>query len=141
MQDRLDGWLAVGVSQSGRTPEIVAVLESFGAAGAVTVAVTNDRDSALAHAADATLDTAAGVERAVPATKTVTALRARCGAAVGRRRLGGAAGRDRRRPGPGRDRPRPPARPDRRLPVLTLAAGGPAADDVAQFATALRNRL
>lgn len=72
VQDRLDGWLAVGVSQSGRTPEIVAVLESFGAAGAVTVAVTNDRDSPLAQAADATIDTAAGVEQAVPATKTVT---------------------------------------------------------------------
>ncbi|HWI74462.1 MAG TPA: SIS domain-containing protein, partial [Baekduia sp.] len=72
VQDRLDGWLAVGVSQSGRTPEIVSVLESFGAAGAVTVAVTNDRDSPLAHAAGATIDTAAGAEQAVPATKTVT---------------------------------------------------------------------
>jgi glucosamine--fructose-6-phosphate aminotransferase (isomerizing) len=72
VQDRLDGWLAVGVSQSGRTPEIVSVLESFGAAGATTVAITNDRDSPLAGAADATIDTAAGAEQAVPATKTVT---------------------------------------------------------------------
>ncbi|WCB92008.1 Glutamine--fructose-6-phosphate aminotransferase [isomerizing] [Baekduia alba] len=73
VQDRLDGWLAVGVSQSGRTPEIVSVLESFGAAGATTVAITNDRDSALARVAAATIDTAAGAEKAVPATKTVTA--------------------------------------------------------------------
>jgi len=73
VQDRLDGWLAVGVSQSGRTPEIVAVLERFGAAGAVTVAITNDRESALAGVAAATIDTAAGAELAVPATKTVTA--------------------------------------------------------------------
>src|SRR3954471_23921351 len=73
VQDRLDGWLAVGVSQSGKTPEIVSVLESFGAAGATTVAITNDRDSALAHVAAATIDTAAGAEKAVPATKTVTA--------------------------------------------------------------------
>ena len=72
VRDRLDGWLAVGVSQSGRTPEIVSVLESFGAAGATTVAITNDRDSALASAAHATIDTAAGAEKAVPATKTVT---------------------------------------------------------------------
>ncbi len=72
-QDRLDGWLAVGVSQSGRTPEIVSVLESFGASGARTVAITNDRDSALAGVADATIDTTAGIEQAVPATKTVTA--------------------------------------------------------------------
>lgn len=72
VQDRLDGWLAVGVSQSGKTPEIVTVLERYGAAGATTVAITNDRDSPLAGAAGATIDTAAGAERAVPATKTVT---------------------------------------------------------------------
>jgi glucosamine--fructose-6-phosphate aminotransferase (isomerizing) len=72
VRDRLDGWLAVGVSQSGKTPEIVSVLEHYRAAGAVTVAVTNDRESALAGAAHATIDTAAGAERAVPATKTVT---------------------------------------------------------------------
>ncbi|HET6510466.1 MAG TPA: SIS domain-containing protein [Baekduia sp.] len=72
VRDRLDGWLAVGVSQSGKTPEIVTVLERYGAAGATTVAITNDRDSPLAGAASATIDTAAGAERAVPATKTVT---------------------------------------------------------------------
>jgi glucosamine--fructose-6-phosphate aminotransferase (isomerizing) len=72
VEDRLDGWLAVGVSQSGKTPEIVSVLEAFGAAGATTVAITNDRDSPLAGAAAATIDTAAGAEQAVPATKTVT---------------------------------------------------------------------
>lgn len=72
VDDRLDGWLAVGVSQSGQTPEIVTVLERYGAAGATTVAITNDRDSPLAATAHATLDTAAGAERAVPATKTVT---------------------------------------------------------------------
>jgi glucosamine--fructose-6-phosphate aminotransferase (isomerizing) len=72
VEDRLDGWLAVGVSQSGKTPEIVTVLERYGAAGATTVAITNDRDSPLARAAGATIDTAAGAERAVPATKTVT---------------------------------------------------------------------
>ena len=33
VDDRLDGWLAVGVSQSGKTPEIVTVLERYGAAG------------------------------------------------------------------------------------------------------------
>jgi len=72
VDDRLDGWLAVGVSQSGKTPEIVTVLERYGAAGATTVAITNDRESPLAAVAKATIDTAAGAERAVPATKTVT---------------------------------------------------------------------
>lgn len=73
VDDRLDGWLAVGVSQSGKTPEIVTVLERYRAAGATTIAITNDRSSPLADVAAATIDTAAGAERAVPATKTVTA--------------------------------------------------------------------
>ncbi|WP_228430933.1 SIS domain-containing protein [Baekduia soli] len=69
----LEGWLAVGVSQSGRTPEIVTVLEQLGASGARTIAITNAADSPLADVAQATIDTAAGDELAVPATKTVTA--------------------------------------------------------------------
>ncbi len=36
------GQLAVAVSQSGRTPEIVSTLERLGAAGARTLAITND---------------------------------------------------------------------------------------------------
>jgi glutamine---fructose-6-phosphate transaminase (isomerizing) len=70
---RLSGWLALGISQSGRTPEIVTVLERYAAGGARTVAVTNDPESALAAAADVQIELAAGEERAVPATKTFTA--------------------------------------------------------------------
>ncbi len=73
VRGELDGWLAVGVSQSGRTPEIVTVLEALGAQGARTVAITNDESAPLAGAADATVATAAGTEAAVPATKTFTA--------------------------------------------------------------------
>jgi glucosamine--fructose-6-phosphate aminotransferase (isomerizing) len=73
VEPRLDGWLALGISQSGRTPEIVTVLERYGAAGAKTVALTNDPDSALAAAADVQIDLGAGDELAVPATKTFTA--------------------------------------------------------------------
>ena len=69
----LRGHLAIGVSQSGRTPEICDVLEAFGAAGARTVAVTNDAGSPLAATADTTIALEAGEERAVPATKTLTA--------------------------------------------------------------------
>ena len=72
-EPRLDGWLALGISQSGRTPEIVTVLERYGAAGARTVALTNDPGSALAAAADVQVELGAGEERAVPATKTFTA--------------------------------------------------------------------
>jgi glutamine---fructose-6-phosphate transaminase (isomerizing) len=69
----LDGWLAIGVSQSGRTPEVGTVLGAYGAAGARTVAVTNDPASPLASAAELTVELGAGDERAVPATKTLTA--------------------------------------------------------------------
>ncbi len=68
------GYLVIAVrSQSGRTPEIVRSLRMARAAGAHTVAVTNDPDSDLALAAELPLDLGAGTERAVPATKTVTA--------------------------------------------------------------------
>jgi glucosamine--fructose-6-phosphate aminotransferase (isomerizing) len=67
------GFLAVAVSQSGRTPEILTTLERMQAAGAAGLAITNDGASPLARAAQATLALGAGEERAVPATKTVTA--------------------------------------------------------------------
>jgi glucosamine--fructose-6-phosphate aminotransferase (isomerizing) len=73
VRPRVDGWLAVGISQSGRTPEIASVLESFGGAGARTVAVTNDPESPLARSASVHVSLDAGDERAVPATKTFTA--------------------------------------------------------------------
>lgn len=67
------GYLVVGVSQSGRTPEIASYLERAAAAGARTIAITNDASSPIADVADAVVDLEAGEERAVPATKTVTA--------------------------------------------------------------------
>jgi glucosamine--fructose-6-phosphate aminotransferase (isomerizing) len=73
VEDDLEGWLAVGVSQSGQTPEIATVLGAYGRAGARTVAVTNDAGSPLASLASATVALEAGAERAVPATKTLTA--------------------------------------------------------------------
>jgi glucosamine--fructose-6-phosphate aminotransferase (isomerizing) len=66
----LDGVLAVGVSQSGATEEIVRTLEWAGSCGARTIAVTNVAGSPLASGADLGLVTQAGEERAVPATKT-----------------------------------------------------------------------
>ena len=69
----LTNWLAIAVSQSGRTPEIVTMTEKMRAAGARAIAVTNASESPLAAAADVTIDLAAGEEKAVPATKTFTA--------------------------------------------------------------------
>jgi glucosamine--fructose-6-phosphate aminotransferase (isomerizing) len=68
----LDGVLAVALSQSGRTEEIVETLSWAADCGASTVAITNDGDSPLAAAARLALVTQAGPERAVPATKSYT---------------------------------------------------------------------
>jgi glucosamine--fructose-6-phosphate aminotransferase (isomerizing) len=73
VQPCVEGWLAIGVSQSGRTPEIASVLERFREAGARAVAVTNEPDSPLARMASVHISLGAGEERAVPATKTFTA--------------------------------------------------------------------
>lgn len=68
----LSGVLAVALSQSGRTEEIVSTMTWAGDCGAQTVAITNAPGSPLADAADVALITEAGFERAVPATKTFT---------------------------------------------------------------------
>lgn len=65
--------LVVGLSQSGFTPEITDTVAALRQAGARTIAVTNDDQSPLADTAELTLPLCAGIERAVPATKTVTA--------------------------------------------------------------------
>jgi glutamine---fructose-6-phosphate transaminase (isomerizing) len=62
----------VAVSQSGRSPDVVAVVEQARAAGRPTLAVTNDPDSPLASAAEHLVDLGAGPERSVAATKTYT---------------------------------------------------------------------
>jgi glucosamine--fructose-6-phosphate aminotransferase (isomerizing) len=69
----LAGALVLGVSQSGRSPDIVAVVEAGRRDGALTVAITNEPDSPLARAAEHVLALGAGPERAVAATKTYTA--------------------------------------------------------------------
>src|SRR4051794_33112467 len=68
----LSGVLAVAISQSGRTEEIVETLDWAAGCGARTVAVTNGEGSPLAEAAELALVTRAGDELAVPATKTYT---------------------------------------------------------------------
>ena len=62
----------VAVSQSGRSPDVVAVVEQARAAGRPTLAVTNDPGSPLAAAAEHLVDLGAGQERSVAATKTYT---------------------------------------------------------------------
>jgi glucosamine--fructose-6-phosphate aminotransferase (isomerizing) len=70
---RLEGGLIVGISQSGQSPDIVAVLAEGRRQGAPTLAITNDVSSPLAAQADHVIPLRAGEERAVAATKTYTA--------------------------------------------------------------------
>jgi glucosamine--fructose-6-phosphate aminotransferase (isomerizing) len=70
---RLDQGLVVGISQSGRSPDIVAVLAEARQQGAPTLAVTNDPGSPLADEAEFVIPLHAGEEQAVAATKTYTA--------------------------------------------------------------------
>jgi glutamine---fructose-6-phosphate transaminase (isomerizing) len=70
---RLDGALVIGISQSGQSPDVVAVIEEARRQGALTAAMTNDPASPLAAAAQHALDLRAGEELSVAATKTYTA--------------------------------------------------------------------
>lgn len=67
---RLKGATCLAISQSGKSPDIVAMAETARQGGALTVALTNTADSPLAHASDFAIDILAGPERSVAATKT-----------------------------------------------------------------------
>ena len=70
--DWTDG-LVLAVSQSGRSPDLAAVVEAARRGGALTVAVTNVAGSPLELAAAHTVACRAGEERAVAATKSYVA--------------------------------------------------------------------
>ena len=67
---KLDRAAAIAISQSGKSPDIVAMTEAARRAGALSFAITNTPGSPLAAAADFTIDLHAGAERSVAATKT-----------------------------------------------------------------------
>jgi glutamine---fructose-6-phosphate transaminase (isomerizing) len=69
----LEGQCVIGISQSGAAPDVIAVIEEAARQRVVTLAVTNDPDSRLAHAAELVLPLGAGPERSVPASKTYVA--------------------------------------------------------------------
>jgi glucosamine--fructose-6-phosphate aminotransferase (isomerizing) len=73
MAPRIADALVIGMSQSGRSPDIVAVLDDARRQGALTLAITNDPGSPLAGAADVVVALEAGPELAVAATKTYVA--------------------------------------------------------------------
>jgi glutamine---fructose-6-phosphate transaminase (isomerizing) len=67
---RLDGCAAISISQSGKSPDIVAMAQSARRNGALTIALTNTAGSPLAESADIAVDLAAGKEQSVAATKS-----------------------------------------------------------------------
>jgi glucosamine--fructose-6-phosphate aminotransferase (isomerizing) len=64
--------LVLGISQSGKSPDIVAVLAEAQRQGALTAAITNVPNSDLGKFADFNITQQAGVEHSVAATKTYT---------------------------------------------------------------------
>nr|WP_170541815.1 SIS domain-containing protein [Ruegeria arenilitoris] len=62
--------MCLSVSQSGKSPDIVAMARNARRDGALTVALTNDAASPLAEVSDHAIDIQAGPELSVAATKT-----------------------------------------------------------------------
>lgn len=69
----VDGMLCLAISQSGRSPDLIATLAAAKQGGALAVALVNDPDSPLAEAADHVLPLHAAPEKSVAATKSFIA--------------------------------------------------------------------
>lgn len=65
--------LAIVISQSGRSPDLIAAADAAARGGARVVAMVNDETSPIAALAETTLPLAAGTERSVAATKSFLA--------------------------------------------------------------------
>ena len=67
---RLSGAAGLVISQSGQSPDILAMAEAAKAGGALVVSITNTAGSPLAMLADSAIDILAGPETSIAATKT-----------------------------------------------------------------------
>ncbi len=67
---KLQNYLVIGCSQSGKAADVMEIVKEGNACGAVTVAITNDEESPLAKLAKYHLYCGAGEEKSVAATKT-----------------------------------------------------------------------
>jgi len=67
---RLGAAVCLGISQSGRSPDIVEMMRAAGEGRALSIAVTNDAASPMAMVCAHCLPLQAGAERSVAATKT-----------------------------------------------------------------------
>ena len=64
--------LVIGISQSGESPDLLAVIAEANQQGCSTLAITNRTDSPLAAEADHVIDIQAGPELSIAATKSYT---------------------------------------------------------------------
>jgi glucosamine--fructose-6-phosphate aminotransferase (isomerizing) len=69
----LDGMLCLAISQSGRSPDLLAAATAARDSGAIVVALVNDPDSPLAELASVVLPQGAGPEKSAAATKSYIA--------------------------------------------------------------------
>lgn len=69
----LRGCLFIALSQSGRSPDLLASVAAAKAAGATILALCNDPDAPLIRAADLVIELRAGIESSVAATKSYLA--------------------------------------------------------------------
>jgi glucosamine--fructose-6-phosphate aminotransferase (isomerizing) len=67
---RAENTLCIAISQSGRSPDLLATVAAMKASGAHIVALVNDESSPLADAADTLIPLKAGPEKSVAATKS-----------------------------------------------------------------------
>jgi glucosamine--fructose-6-phosphate aminotransferase (isomerizing) len=67
---KLAGGAAIAISQSGKSPDIVAMAQAATDAGALSIALTNTLQSPIADASSHAIDIQAGPELAVAATKS-----------------------------------------------------------------------
>src|SRR3954468_18198157 len=73
----LQGMLCLAISQSGRSPDLLAAAQAARDSGALVVALVNDPDSPLAEIASIVLPQGAGPEKSAAATKSfITSLSA-----------------------------------------------------------------
>ncbi len=75
---QLPGAVAITISQSGRSPDLLALQRAVQRGGAMTIAVVNDVTSPVAIEADICIDLQAGLEQSVAATKTMVGSIAVC---------------------------------------------------------------
>ena len=72
-EPKMQSTLFLAISQSGKSPDLLAAAEAAKAAGAFVIALVNVADSPLAEQADGVVPLRAGLENSVAATKSYIA--------------------------------------------------------------------